>query len=347
VEGLQAFGAHVFLRKRLTWKPAPPKNVRIRLVRAEWPVLDTPLSMVLGKGGVGKTTIAAGLGFYARSKRRSVVEICSVDPAPSLDDVFRAEIGDEKKPVLGDVKFRASEMDSVSAFQSWAARMKDLINEGMRPPTSKIHVDLWFERQLFEQLLESVPPGVDEVLAVFRILDLLSEGDKRVVLDMAPSGHALELLRMPERILVWTRLLLKTLAAHRKLAVVQDVGVEIAKMGQRIRGLVAVLSNAKAARIYTVMLAETLPDRETERLIRSLKALQLPLGPLFVNRLMMGKDVGRCARCRRARDWQGVTLSEVRRRFSGMKIFVARNFPSEIAGRKGLRAFTGELWQLA
>ena len=347
VEGLQAFGAHVFSGKRLTWKPAPPKHAQIKLIRAEWPVLDIPLSMVLGKGGVGKTTISAALGFHTRTKRRAAVEICSVDPAPSLDDVFQTEIGDEAKAVLGDAKFRASEMDSVSAFQSWGAGMKGLIDEGMRSDTTQLHVDLWFERQLFAQLLESVPPGVDEVLAVFRILDLLGERGKRVVLDMAPSGHALELLRMPERILMWTRLLLKTLAAHRKLAVVQDVGVEIARMGQRIRGLVEVLRDSKTSRIYTVMLAETLPDRETERLIRSLKSLELPLGPLFVNRLVMEKDVGRCSRCRRAKAWQRVTLSKIRQRFPGMKIFVARNFPAEIAGKKGLRAFTGELWQLA
>jgi arsenite/tail-anchored protein-transporting ATPase len=346
-EGLRIFGEHVFSGGRTTWKPAAPKSAEIKLLRAEWPVLETPLSMVLGKGGVGKTTISAALGFRTRGHTRLAVEICSVDPAPSLDDVFQTEVGDEARAVLGDPKFRASEMDSVTAFQNWAARIKDLIDSSMMSDRTKIHVDLWFERRLFEQLLESVPPGVDEILAIFRILDLLGDEAKRVVIDMAPTGHAIDLLRTPERILVWTRLLLKTLAAHRKLAVVQDAGVEVAELGHRIRDLVKLLGDSESVRVYTVMLAEALPDRETERLISDLKSLKLPLGPLFVNRLLFSQDVGKCLRCRRAREWQRATLSKLSKRFPGMKILVARNFPGEIAGKKGLRCFTGELWGLA
>jgi len=280
-------------------------------------------------------------------EKRLAVEICSVDPAPSLDDIFQAEIGDEPRTVLGDAQFRASEMDSVAAFRSWAARTKDLIDSSMTSDRTKIHVDLWFERQLFEQLLESVPPGVDEILAVFRILDLLGDAEKRVVIDMAPTGHAIELLRTPQRILGWTRLLLKTLAAHRKLAVVQDAGVEVAEIAHKVRDLVKLLAAPERARVYIVMLAETLPDRETERLIADLKSLQLPTGALFVNRLLFPQDVRKCSRCRRARVWQSATVSKLRERFPGLPIFVARNFPDEIAGKKGLRSFTAELWSLA
>jgi len=347
VEGLKVFGAHVFCGKRLTWDPSAPKSPDVKLVRTEWPVLATPLSMVLGKGGVGKTTVSAALGFHTRLEKRLAVEICSVDPAPSLDDVFQAEIGDAPRAVLGDAKFRASEMDSVAAFRSWAARTKDLIDSSMTSDRTRVHVDLWFERQLFEQLLESVPPGVDETLAVFRILDLLGDAEKRVVIDMAPTGHAIELLRTPERILVWTRLLLKTLAAHRKLAVVQDAGVEVAALGHRIRDLVKLLVDPKRARVYVVMLAETLPDRETERLLADLKSLKLPTGALFVNRLLFPQDVRKCPRCRRARAWQSATVSKLKKGFPGIHIFVARNFPDEIAGKKGLRSFTAELWSLA
>ncbi|HYA23161.1 MAG TPA: ArsA family ATPase [Terriglobales bacterium] len=347
VEGLRIFGAHVFSGGRLRWNPAAPKSAAVKLLRTEWPALETPVSMVLGKGGVGKTTISAALGFRTRSQRQLAVEICSVDPAPSLDDVFQTEVGDEASEVLGDPRFRASEMDSVAAFQSWAARITHLIDSSLTSDRTKIHVDLWFERQLFEQLLQSVPPGVDEILAIFRILDLLGDKAKRVVIDMAPTGHAIDLLRTPERILSWTRLLLKTLAAHRKLAVVQDAGVEVAELGHRIRDLVKLLGNSESVRIYTVMLAEALPDRETERLVGDLRSLKLPPGPLFVNRLLFPQDVGKCARCRRARAWQNVTLAKLRKRFPGMKVFVARNFPGEIAGKKGLRSFTGQLWRLA
>src|SRR5260370_36970 len=166
------------------------------------------LSAALGKGGVGKTTISAALGFNTRVRHGGAVDICSVDPAPSLDDIFQADITDKPRAVLGDRKFRASEMDAVAVFRDWAGGVKDMIDAATSAEISSVHVDLWFERQLFSQLLESVPPGLDEILAVTRVLDLVRERTSRVLIDMAPTGHALDLLRTPDRILVWTKLLL-------------------------------------------------------------------------------------------------------------------------------------------
>src|SRR5438309_5867456 len=165
-------------------------------------------------------------------------------------------------------------MDSVRIFQRWVEEIKAAIEEATTAERSGIHVDLWFERQLFSRLLEIVPPGIDEVFAIIRISELLGDPSKRIVIDMAPSGHALDLLRTPARILVWTRLLLKTLAAHRTLAIARDAGMKVAELGQRVRDLLEVLRDPKKTRVVVVMLAEPLPDRETERLMRSLSQLK-------------------------------------------------------------------------
>ncbi|HET7440099.1 MAG TPA: ArsA family ATPase [Terriglobales bacterium] len=347
VAGLRAFGDHVFRGKRLVLRSEVPPGPRLRPEATGWPVLGAPLALVLGKGGVGKTTISAALGFRTRGKARSQVEICSVDPAPSLDDIFQTEIGNEPKPVLGDRKFRASEMDSVAIFKDWAAHIKDLIDQATTANRAGIHVDFWFERQLFSRLLDSVPPGVDEILAVFRILDLLGHPTSRIIIDMAPTGHALDLLRTPQRILAWTRLLLKTLAAHRTLALAQDAGVKVAEVGHRVRELLDLLKNSKYTRTYIVMLPEYLPDRETERLLADLEGLNLSPRAMFVNRVLFPEDLGGCGHCRLAREWQLNTLARLRRRSRGLDIYVVRNFPEEISGKKALRFFTGELWRLA
>jgi arsenite/tail-anchored protein-transporting ATPase len=343
---LRWFGEHVFSKKRLVLKSPAPESVPLHLSRAAWPTLQTPLALVLGKGGVGKTTISAALGFSTRTQSRSPVEICSVDPAPSLDDVFETNVNDDPKPVLGDPQFRASEMDAVALFQRWAADIKDMIDQATSSNQSGIHIDFWFERQWFRQLLDSVPPGVDEILAVFRILDLLAGESNRVVVDMAPTGHALELLRTPRRILAWTRLLLKTLAAHRTLALARDAGVKVAELGHRVRELLRLLRNSQYTRIHTVMLAEYLPDRETERLIRNLDKLELASPSIFVNRVLFREDIGNCRRCARARDWQFATLRKLRHRYRQPDLYLVRNFPNEITGKNGLRRFTGELWRV-
>jgi anion-transporting ArsA/GET3 family ATPase len=144
----------------------------------------------------------------------------------------------------------------------------------------------------------------------------------------------------------WTRTLLKTLAAHRTLALARDAGVRIAEVGQRVCQLAAVLQDPKRCLAHTVMLAEPLPDRETERLISALGKLHLPARSMFLNRILFAKDVGKCRRCRRAMQWQQATMNALTRRYPRLDIYVVRNFPKEIAGRAGLRSFTGELWQV-
>ncbi|MGB9255733.1 MAG: ArsA-related P-loop ATPase, partial [Candidatus Korobacteraceae bacterium] len=184
-----------------------------------------------------------------------------------------------------------------------------------------------------------------EIFAIFRILDLLRSGG-RVVIDMAPTGHALEVLRTPERLLAWARVLLKTLAAHRTLAIAQDAAVEIAALSQNVRELAAMLRDAKRCRLVLVTLPEPLPDYETHRLLRALEDLKAPLGAVLVNRVLMG-DVGRCARCKLATEWQSASLASLHRQLKGGEIFVTREFDEAIAGAKQLQQFTREIWRLS
>jgi arsenite/tail-anchored protein-transporting ATPase len=347
IESLASFGEHVFEGKTPGRMNAPRKSASIKFRPVLWPTVAAPLSFVLGKGGVGKTTISAALALHARRDGQAAVDICSVDPAPSLDDVFEKNVGDAPTPVLGDSKLRACELDSVALFREWVGRIRASIDDATSAQVSGIHIDLSFERQLLSALLEIVPPGVDEVLATFRIVDLLSRPGHHVIIDMAPTGHALELLRMPERILAWTRPLLKTLAAHRTLALAQDAAVQIAGVGQRARELTKVLEDCEATNLHIVMLAEPLPDRETERLLSDLRELKLTPSSLFVNRVLFAEDVGDCRRCRRAMDWQHTRLAKLKERYSVPSVYVVRNFSHEISGKAGLRSFTGELWQLA
>ena len=250
------------------------------------------------------------------------------------------------QPVFGDAKLRASELDAIALFRAWISDLRSAIQDATSSEVSGIHLDLSFERQLLSELLEIVPPGVDEVLAVFRIFDLVADGSARIVIDMAPTGHALEFLSMPDRILVWCRLLLKTLASHRKLGFARDAAAKIAEMSVRTRELAALMKNSESTEMDVVMLPEPLPDRETERLIGELNAGKLPLRRIFLNRVIMDK-VNKCPRCARTRRWQQATLAAMKKRHHGIEMLVIRNFPEEIAGEAALQSFTGELWRVA
>lgn len=347
---LRGFADHVFGNKQLERKSYMPKPqiAKLRLVKLEWPLPEAPLCFVLGKGGVGKTTIAAGVAFRRRKGRPTAVEICSVDPAPSLDDIFEARIGDTPKIVLGDPHFRASEFDAQALFASWIEEIRTEIGEATSTEADGVHVDLSFERRLFSELLEIVPPGLDEIMAIFRIMDMRTRSPSaQVIIDMAPTGHALELLRMPERIMIWARLLLKSLAAHRKLALARNAAVKIAEMEVRARELAAAIKNSQNTEVFAVMLPEPLPDRETERLLAQLHMLNIPCRTVFVNRVILPGMAGNCRRCKTAERWQAGVLAGLKRKHPGKDFLIIRDFETEIAGRRGLRSLTKELWRLA
>ena len=345
---LQLFGAHIFEGKRLSRSviAKAPKARAPQFETADWPALTTPLTMTVGKGGVGKTTISAALAFHHRRiAKNETVTVCSIDPAPSLDDVFGAKVGDEPKPVLRDSKLLAAEFDAMAEFQQWADRLRRRLNEAMTGEERGIHLDVSLDRKFLLALLDVVPPGVDEIFAIFRILDLLKSGG-RVVIDMAPTGHALELLRTPARLLAWARLLLKTLAAHRTLPLAQDAAVEVAKLSQNVRELATILQDPKRSRVVVVTTPEPLPDYETRRLLRGLKALDAPLGAVFVNRVLMEKKAGTCSRCKLASEWQNASLENLRKTMQGAEILLTQEFESPVVGAQALRKFTHGLWRV-
>jgi len=294
-----------------------------------------------------------------------------VDPAPSLDDIFQTEVTAVPRPVWGDPVLLASELDSVALYQTWVAELRDEIESATSLRRSGLQIDLSYERLLFSDLLEIVPPGLDEVLAIFRIIELSQQESRRVIIDMAPTGHALELLRTPERILTWSRLLLKSLASHRKLALAREAAVKIAELEVRARELSRAFNSADVD-CYVVMLPEPLPDRETERLLRELRELRIKPAATFVNRVLLwdspvtvrrarvsrsrapnlsaksgGKKRELCGCCHDAAGWQALVLSGLKKKLAVDSVYVISAFSHGPAGKRGLLQVTRNLWQLS
>jgi len=340
---LLAFGRHIFDGVPLRVESKAPKSAKIEFRAAAWPWLETTLSLTIGKGGVGKTTVSAAMAYHTRKVASGTpVTICSTDPAPSLDDIFVQPIGDRPVPVLGDRHLRAAEFDAAAHLRAWAKRAQHEMDEGLTRQASISHRDFDFERRLFRALLDIVPPGLDELLATFRVLEMVSEEAGLVLIDMAPTGHALELLRMPDRILRWSRLLLNTLNPHIMLRPIRDLCDQVTAIGKQAREVAKLLKDPARARVYPVMLAEPLPYRETGRLLRALDELEVETAPLFVNRVMVA-PIGNCRRCELARRWQFATLANIRRQHG--PVFVIQNHPHEIAGAAALDTLTRELWR--
>lgn len=346
VDQLIAFGRHIFEERPLrVTLSVPVEGMEPTLRKDEWPAASHEMTFTIGKGGVGKTTVSAALALQTRAQGDVVVDICSTDPAPSLDDVFRAEVGERLVPVLNDSRLRAVEIDAVDEYRRWASQMRRRVDEGLTNETDRgLHLDLTYDRELLDALLDVVPPGVDEIFAILRISEMVHRGE-RLIIDMAPTGHAIDLLKTPDRLLSWTRMLLKTLAANRTLPFARDAGVEVATIQHKVRELAAVMKDSKRSAIDVVMLPEPLPDRETRRLLQMLADMGANVQRVFVNRVMM-HDSGSCSRCKRARRWQMYTLQKIRS-IAKTDLWVVPEVPGGVSGKSELTRFTRSIWRLA
>ena len=154
--------------------------------------LDAPLLVVVGAGGVGKTTLAAGLGVAAaRDGARTLV--MTFDPSRRLKDALG--VGDDaaRHPVrvnLDGAHLDARLLDARETFDGLVHR---------HAPNAAAAERILHNR--FYQHLAGHLAGVLEYMAVERLFEVASEGRyDRIVLDTPPTRQALDFLEAPERI---------------------------------------------------------------------------------------------------------------------------------------------------
>jgi arsenite-transporting ATPase len=246
-----------------------------------------------GKGGVGKTTCSAAVALALAERRPEArVLLISTDPAHSVADVLEVPLGDDERTVPGAPPgLRARELDAGRAFVAWRDRHRDRVGEAAEAFTQ--------DSGGVQDLLDLTPPGIDELIAVSSLLDAVfgAEGAEPaydlVVVDTAPTGHALRLLEMPELALSWDHYLLSLLLKYREAVGLGDLAAELVELSRSLKRLEALLRDPARARFVAVTRAAELPRHETVRLLRSLGHLEIAVPAVVLNAL---PPTG-CARC--------------------------------------------------
>ncbi len=142
--------------------------------------------LMTGKGGVGKTSVAAATGLRCAELGYKTL-VLSTDPAHSLADSFDMELGHE--PRLVQPNLWGAELDALMELEgNWGA-VKRYITDVLQARG--------LEGIEAEEL--AILPGMDEIFSLVRMKRHHDEGEYDVlIIDSAPTGTALRLLSLPE-----------------------------------------------------------------------------------------------------------------------------------------------------
>jgi arsenite/tail-anchored protein-transporting ATPase len=150
----------------------------------------TRVILFTGKGGVGKTTVAAATALRCGGDGKRTL-VLSTDPAHSLGDAFDA--GLDGDPLAVDDHVWAQQLDATARFEEVWGDVQSYLTEVMD----------WAGADGIEAEELSIIPGLDEIFALTDIVDSATSGAWDVVIvDCAPTAETIRLLSLPE-VLRW------------------------------------------------------------------------------------------------------------------------------------------------
>lgn len=237
--------------------------------------MHRPLLFVTGKGGVGKTTVAAGLGLAAAAEGRRTI-VCEVGAQKRLPALFRRPPGGEGEELrLGEHLWTVS-VDPNRALREWLARQLG----------SRSFVELLSRSNAFQYFVAAAP-GARELVTITKLWELAQADRWRkqaqpydlVVVDLPSSGHGIGLLR--------------TARTFRDVARVGPVAAQAGAVARAIE-------DPTRSGVIAVALPGELPVSETLELERRVaRDLRRPLDRIVVNAVLPGRwraaDVERLA----------------------------------------------------
>ncbi len=221
-----------------------------------------------GKGGVGKTTMAAASAVhYAASGKKTL--IITTDPASNLADVFEQPIGYYVVPIKGISNLFAMELDPDKATSEYRERTIAPL-KGLIPEESLAVVQ--------EQLNS---PCTAEIAAFERFTDFLQEPDYDVVIfDTAPTGHTLRLLELPVE---WSSVIENAVKDGSAGQTCVGPAASLAESKEKFDHAIDAMRDQNRTNFIFVLRPEATAIYETQRSISELTKLAITSQELIVN----------------------------------------------------------------
>lgn len=295
-----------------------------------------------GKGGVGKTTVAAATALQAAKKGYKVLVI-STDAAHSLRDVFDQELGPEPKKVAKNVY--AQEIDVYYSVDKYWGKLTSYIQS------------LFNWMQVDDILAEefSVFPGMEEVASFLWVYNHYKEKQYDVIIvDSAPTGETLKLLSLPDVARWW---LVKVFPIERRVLKVirpavkvvtdmplpeEDTYDAVENLFSQLNSIHQILSDPDITSIRLVLNLEKMVINETQRAYTYLNLYGYPVDSAIVNRVMP-KELDH-PYFNQWKEFQKNYMKDVKELFNTIPIHEAPLLPKEILGKDALLEFGKALY---
>jgi arsenite-transporting ATPase len=245
------------------------------------PVPEKRLLVFAGKGGVGKTTLACATAVrMARTFPDKGVFLFSTDPAHSLSDCLRKRIGPEPTELIPGLT--AMEIDAQAEFdglkKKYAAELERFL-VALSPG-----LDLTFDREVMERVMDLSPPGLDEVMALTLAMGFLAEDQYQVfVLDSAPTGHLIRLLETPELIQQWLKMFFNLFLKYKRVFRLPGVSEQMIRISKDLKRLRALLKDFDRSALYAVTILTEMAFQETADLVDACRRMGINVPALFLN----------------------------------------------------------------
>ncbi len=297
-----------------------------------------------GKGGVGKTSVAAATALKAARDGKKVL-VMSTDPAHSLSDAFDAPIGPDPKKMATGVW--AQEMDHTSMIEENWAEIQS-------------YVSTVFEWQGANSLAAeelAMLPGMDELFGLLMVRQHNQEDlYDALILDAAPTGETLKLLSLPDHMSWYVE---KIFPLQRRAAKLVRPFASRAKSlpplpedsvfaaGQRFYEAIAsveeILTDRESASVRLVLNAEKMVIAEARRAYTYLNLYDYGVDAVVVNRLL--PDTVSDPYFARWREAQSRHMKTIGESFAPIPILTSRLFDREMFGLEALGSLAEDVFE--